>query len=162
MKARPGPTPAVTYLARAGLPFELHRYEHDPSISAWGQEAAEALGVEAGRVHKTLVVDIGNALAVAVVPVSAELDLKAMASAVGARKAVMAPVPAVERITGYVVGGISPLGQRKRLPTVVDAGAERWSTIFVSGGQRGLEIELAPADLLTATDGRYAPLARPA
>src|SRR5262249_43932186 len=120
-------------------------YTHDPRHASYGAEASEALGVEPGRVLKTLVADVDGKLTVGVVPVAAQLDLKALAAAVGGKKAVMADVAAAERATGYVAGGISPLGQRRRLPVVVDSSALGFATIFCSGGRRGLEIELAPA-----------------
>lgn len=155
-----GPTPAVTVAARAGVDFEIHRYDHDPDEPSYGEEAAEMLGVEPDRVYKTLVVLVDDRLAVAVVPVSGELDLKKLAAALGARKAVMAHPSEAERATGYVVGGISPLGQKRRLPTVLDATAERWPTIFVSGGRRGLELELAPADLARLAGATVAAVGR--
>ncbi|HET9072385.1 MAG TPA: Cys-tRNA(Pro) deacylase [Acidimicrobiales bacterium] len=155
-----GPTPAVTVAARAGVDFEIHRYDHDPDEPSYGEEAAEMLGVEPDRVYKTLVVLVDDRLAVAVVPVSGELDLKKLAAALGARKAVMAHPSEAERATGYVVGGISPLGQKRRLPTVLDASAERWPTIFVSGGRRGLELELAPADLARLAGATVAAVGR--
>ncbi len=155
-----GPTPAVTVAARAGVDFEIHRYDHDPDEPSYGEEAAEMLGVEPDRVYKTLVVLVDDRLAVAVVPVSGELDLKQLAAALGARKAVMAHPSEAERATGYVVGGISPLGQKRRLPTVLDASAERWPTIFVSGGRRGLELELAPADLARLAGATVAAVGR--
>lgn len=155
-----GPTPAVTVAARAGVDFEIHRYDHDPDEPSYGEEAAEMLGVEPERVYKTLVVLVDDRLAVAVVPVSGELDLKKLAAALGARKAVMAHPSEAERATGYVVGGISPLGQKRRLPTVLDASAERWPTIFVSGGRRGLELELAPADLARLAGATVAAVGR--
>lgn len=155
-----GPTPAVTVAARSGVDFEIHRYDHDPDEPSYGEEAAEMLGVEPDRVYKTLVVLVDDRLAVAVVPVSGELDLKKLAAALGARKAVMAHPSEAERATGYVVGGISPLGQKRRLPTVLDASAERWPTIFVSGGRRGLELELAPADLARLAGATVAAVGR--
>ena len=155
-----GPTPAVTVAARAGIAFEVHRYEHDPDEPSYGEEAAEMLGVGAARVYKTLVARVDDRLAVAVVPVSGELDLKRLAAALGGRKAVMVPPSEAERATGYVVGGISPLGQKRRLPTIVDASAEAWTTIFVSGGRRGLELEIAPADLAHLAAAKFAAVGR--
>jgi Cys-tRNA(Pro)/Cys-tRNA(Cys) deacylase len=128
---------------------------------SFGAEAAAALGVEVERVFKTLVADVDGRLWVAVVPVSAQLDLKALAAAAGGKRAELAEPGAAERATGYVVGGISPLGQRKRLPTVVDASALEHATVFVSGGRRGLDVELAGADLVRLTGARTAPVARP-
>uniref|UniRef100_UPI001586E397 aminoacyl-tRNA deacylase n=1 Tax=Streptomyces sp. TRM64462 TaxID=2741726 RepID=UPI001586E397 len=128
-------TPATVALTAAGAPFTVHAYEHDPASSAsYGAEAAEALGVSPDRVFKTLVADVDGALTVAVVPVAGQLDLKALAAAVGGKRATMADPAAAERTTGYVRGGISPLGQRKRLPTVLDASASRHATICVSAG----------------------------
>ena len=150
------PTPAVAALVRAGVTHQVHRYEHDPAVASYGSEAAEALGLDGGRVFKTLVTSAGGQLVVAVVPIEALLDLKALAAAVGAKSAEMADPPAAERATGYVVGGISPVGQKRRLPTVVDETAAAWETVFVSGGRRGLEIELAPDDLVAVTQGRLA------
>ncbi len=137
------------------MPFRVHAYTHDAG-AAYGPEAAEALGIEPARVFKTLVADVDGALTVAIVPVTAKLDLKALAAAVGGKRAKMAEVAAAERATGYVAGGISPLGQRKRLPTVLDASAEAFETVFCSGGRRGLEIELAPADLVRLTGATLA------
>ena len=154
------PTPAVAALLRAGVAHQVHRYEHDPAVASYGLEAAEALGLDGSRVFKTLVTNAGGQLVVAVVPIEALLDLKALAAAVGAKSAEMADPTAAERATGYVVGGISPVGQKRRLPTVVDETASTWDTVFVSGGRRGLEIELAPDDLLAVTEGRLAPIAR--
>jgi Cys-tRNA(Pro)/Cys-tRNA(Cys) deacylase len=156
-----GPTPAIAAVVRAGVVHEVHQVGHDPTVTAYGQEAADALGVEPGRVFKTLVGSVGGRLVVAVVPVSGELSLKALAAALGAKNAEMADPAVAERSTGYVVGGISPVGQKRRLPTVIDQSVTRWATIFVSGGRRGLELELAPADLVGLTDGRLAPIALP-
>jgi Cys-tRNA(Pro)/Cys-tRNA(Cys) deacylase len=153
-------TPATVALTQAKVPFEVHAYEHDPAAQSFGTEAAEAMGVPAGRVFKTLLADVDGKLVVAVVPVSGQLDLKALASAVGGKKAAMADPAAAERTTGYVLGGISPLGQRKKLPTVVDESALEHETVFCSAGRRGLEIELAPADLVRLTAARTAPLGR--
>jgi Cys-tRNA(Pro)/Cys-tRNA(Cys) deacylase len=152
-------TPAVEVLVRSGTAHRLHEYTHDPS-APYGREAAEALGTEQARVLKTLVVEAAGGLAVAVIPVSGELDLKALAVALGIKKVTMADPAEAERATGYVVGGISPLGQKRRLPIVVDESASRWPTVFVSGGRRGLEVELAPADLVASTGARLAAVAR--
>jgi Cys-tRNA(Pro)/Cys-tRNA(Cys) deacylase len=154
-------TPAVTVAAAAGVAFHLHEYEHDPRHPSFGEEAVEALGVEAARVFKTLVVALdGDArkLAVAVIPVPSQLALKRVAAALGARSATMADVQRAERATGYVSGGISPLGQRTRLPLALDASAFSFEQIYVSAGRRGLEIELAPDALLMLTAGVRAPL----
>jgi Cys-tRNA(Pro)/Cys-tRNA(Cys) deacylase len=153
-------TPAINAAKKAKIQYTVHEYEHDPAAPSFGEEAAEKLGVAPERVFKTLVVDAGGRLAVAVVPVLLKLDLKAAAKALGAKKAAMAEVKVVERTTGYVVGGVSPLGQKKRLATVIDASAEACETIFVSGGRRGLDIELSPADLVGLTGGAFAPIAR--
>jgi Cys-tRNA(Pro)/Cys-tRNA(Cys) deacylase len=154
------PTPAVAAVVRAGVAHTVHEVGHDPTVTAYGKEAAGALGVEPGRVFKTLVASVGGKLVVAVVPVTGELSLKALATAVGAKTAEMAEAATAERATGYVVGGISPIGQKRRLPTLVDASAAGWGTIFVSAGRRGLELELAPSDLVRLTNGRLAPIGK--
>jgi Cys-tRNA(Pro)/Cys-tRNA(Cys) deacylase len=151
-------TPATAALAAAGVPFVLHPYAHDPSTTAYGLEAADVLGIEPARVFKTLMVEVEGRLAVAVVPVSGNLDLKAVAAALGSKKATMADPKAAERRTGYVLGGISPLGQRQTSPTVVDESALSFEAILVSGGRRGLDIELAPADLVRLTEAVIAPV----
>ncbi|MBO8186109.1 Cys-tRNA(Pro) deacylase [Streptomyces spirodelae] len=153
-------TPAIVAATEAGIAFETHAYEHDPAAPSYGEEAAEAMGVPPERVFKTLVAEVDGTLTVAVVPVSASLDLKGLASALGGKRAAMADPAAAERTTGYVRGGISPLGQRKQLPTVLDASAEEYATICVSAGRRGLEIELAPSDLAELTGAVVAPVAR--
>lgn len=155
-----GGTPATVALDAAGIAYTVRSYEHDPTADSFGLEAAQALGVEPGRVFKTLLADTDRGLVVGIVPVDGLLDLKALAAAVGVKKAVMADPAAAERTTGYVVGGISPIGQRKRLRTVLDASAEHFDTVLVSGGKRGLDLELSPADLLAATGATYAPIAR--
>jgi Cys-tRNA(Pro)/Cys-tRNA(Cys) deacylase len=153
-------TTATIALDRAKVPFTLHEYEHDPRSGSYGIEASDALGVPPERVFKTLVAAVdGGTLAVGVVPVHRQLDLKALAAAVGAKKAAMADVTAAERATGYVAGGISPLGQRKRLPVVIDSSALALATMFCSAGRRGLEIELAPADLIRVAGARVAAIA---
>ncbi len=154
-------TPAIAALVRAKVPHTLHPYEHDPSSDlGYGLEAAAAIGVEPARVFKTLCVEADGALAVAIVPVDAMLDLKAVASALGAKKAAMADAALAERATGYVVGGISPIGQKRRLRTVVDASALGFESVYVSGGRRGLDIGLAPADLVAVTGASTASIAR--
>ncbi|GAA2352938.1 MULTISPECIES: Cys-tRNA(Pro) deacylase [Streptomyces] len=153
-------TPATTALTAAGTEFTVHSYEHDPAAPSYGEEAAQALGVAPERVFKTLVASVDDRLTVAIVPVSATLDLKALASAVGGKRATMADPALAERTTGYVRGGISPLGQRKRLPTALDASASGYETICVSAGRRGLEVELSPKDLASLTDAVVAPIAR--
>ncbi|MEW2045364.1 Cys-tRNA(Pro) deacylase [Streptomyces sp. NPDC005476] len=155
-----GGTPATVALTAAGMEFTVHAYEHDPGHPSYGEEAAEAMGVSPDRVFKTLVADVDGALTVAVVPVAGSLDLKALASAVGGKRAAMADPALAERTTGYVRGGISPLGQRRKLPTVVDASATTHPTICVSAGRRGLEVELSPKDLATLTAATLAPIAR--
>ncbi|MGM0784742.1 MAG: Cys-tRNA(Pro) deacylase [Pseudomonadota bacterium] len=154
-------TPAVQRLKRDGVDFTLLRYAHDPRTLAYGEEAIDALGLDPACVFKTLVARLdGGRLVVAMVPVRARLDLKALARAAGARKAAMAEVEEAERATGYVLGGISPLGQKQRLPAFVDTSAEMLDALHVSGGRRGLEIRLAPRDLIRLTEARLAPLAR--
>jgi Cys-tRNA(Pro)/Cys-tRNA(Cys) deacylase len=153
------PTPAIEVLKRARVAHVVHSYAHDPRSTAYGDEAVTALGLDAGRVFKTLVASVDGALTVAVVPVSAQLDLKALAAALGAKRAAMAPVAEAERSSGYVAGGISPLGQRRRLRAVVDSSAIDFETIFVSAGRRGLEVELAPADLIRLTGAIQARIA---
>lgn len=153
-------TPATIALARAGIAFTAHAYEHDPRAAAYGLEAAEKLGLDPERVFKTLLANVDGALAVGIVPVVMQLDLKALAATLGGKRAEMADPAVAERKTGYVVGGISPIGQKTALPTVLDESAILCETIFVSGGRRGLDLELAPDDLLAVTSGRYAPIAR--
>ncbi|MFZ5870851.1 MAG: Cys-tRNA(Pro) deacylase [Actinomycetota bacterium] len=157
-------TPATAALARAGVPHTVHAYEHDPAAVAaglaYGVEAARALGVDPASVFKTLLAVVDGAPTVAVVPVEARLDLKALAAAVGGKRAEMADPAVAERVTGYVVGGISPLGQRRSLPTVVDSSAVARPTVLVSAGRRGLDVELAPADLVRLTGAVVAPVAR--
>lgn len=145
-------TPATAALAAAGVPFVLHPYEHDPGAESYGAEAAEVLGIDPARVFKTLMVDVEGKLAVGIVPVSGTLDLKALAAVLGAKKAKMADPAAAQRRTGYVLGGISPLGQRLPSPTVLDSSALAFDTVLVSGGKRGLDIEVAPADLVRLTN----------
>ncbi|MFI7532329.1 Cys-tRNA(Pro) deacylase [Streptosporangium sp. NPDC049376] len=153
-------TPATVALAQAGIGFTLHPYEHDAASQAYGEEAADALGVPYERIFKTLVAEVEGALAVAVVPVAGKLDLKAFAAALGGKRAAMAEAAKVERVTGYVVGGISPLGQRRRLPTVVDDSALGFDTIYFSAGRRGLQIETAPAGLVRLTHAVTAPIGK--
>ena len=149
-------TPATALLGKQKVAHTLHAYDHDPRAESYGLEAAEVLGVDPARVFKTLLADADGRLVVAVVPVSGRLDLKALARAVVARRATMADPAAAERATGYVVGGISPLGQRRRHPTVVDASALAHDTVLVSAGRRGLDVELAPADLVSLTSATTA------
>ncbi|UJF18799.1 Cys-tRNA(Pro) deacylase [Vibrio sp. SS-MA-C1-2] len=151
-------TPAINLAKKKAIPHTVHQYHHDSNNENYGQEAVEQLGQDPKRVFKTLLFSLNGdvkKLAVAVVPVNGMLDLKAAAKAVGAKKAEMADPKLAEKVTGYIVGGISPLGQKKRLPTILDQSAEQFETIFVSAGKRGLEIELAGNDLLTLTGGSY-------
>ncbi|WP_439564801.1 Cys-tRNA(Pro) deacylase [Microcella sp.] len=153
-------TPATVALAAAGIAFTAHTYAHDPATTNYGLEAAAALELDADRVFKTLLAEADGRLVVGIVPVTGMLDLKALAAAVGAKRAVMADPAVAERKTGYVVGGISPIGQKTALPTMLDETAALWPTIYVSGGRRGFDIELAPDDLLHVTGGRFADIAR--
>jgi Cys-tRNA(Pro)/Cys-tRNA(Cys) deacylase len=159
-KQQAGGTPATVALTAEGVEFTVHAYEHDPAHPSYGEEAAEAMGVSPERVFKTLVADVDGALVVAVVPVAGSLDLKSLATAVGGKRAAMADPTLAERTTGYVRGGISPLGQRKKLRTVLDVSADAHDTICVSAGRRGLEVELSPQDLLKLTGAVSAPIAR--
>ncbi|TCN42703.1 Cys-tRNA(Pro)/Cys-tRNA(Cys) deacylase [Kribbella orskensis] len=153
-------TPATVALTKAGLPFSTHAYEHDPAAKSYGLEAAEALGLAPEQVFKTLLVEVDGKLAVGVVPVDRQLDLKAVAAALKGKKATMADPAAAERTTGYVVGGISPIGQKRALPTVIDSTATDHETIYVSAGRRGLDLGLNPADLISITSAITAPVAR--
>lgn len=153
-------TPATVALSRAGVAFTTHSYEHDPAAGSFGLEAAEALGLDPDRVLKTLLADVDGRLVVGIVPVSRQLDLKALAAAAGGKKAGMADRAAAERATGYVVGGISPLGQRRPHPTVVDESALSYDLVYVSGGRRGLDIGLSPGDLVRLTAATTAAIAR--
>ena len=158
-------TPALEALRRAGVDHRVHEYEVADLAGvgrgrrpAYGEDAAQALGVDPGRIHKTLVATVDGEFVVAIVPVAGELDLKALSAALHGRRAAMADPADAERVTGHVVGGISPLGQRRRLPTVLDAGALTWPTIFVSAGRRGVQVELAPSDLASLTSATIAPI----
>ena len=167
-KQSAGATPATVALTRAGVRFTAHGYEHDPAAGSYGREAAEALGLDPRRVLKTLLVSVDPApgsggtggLVVAIVPVAGQLDLKAVAAAVGAKKAALADPADAERATGYVVGGISPLGQKRRHPTVLDDSAMTHPTVYVSGGRRGLDLELSPADLVALTGATVSAIGR--
>ncbi len=160
-RAGHGGTPALVALEAAGVPHTAHAYEHDPgSDVGYGLEAAQVLGVPAEQVFKTLMTSVDGTLTVAVVPVTGMLDLKALAHAVGGKRAAMADADVAERVTGYVLGGISPLGQRHAHRTVVDETVELFDTVFVSGGRRGLDVELSPADLVALTGAVVAPIAR--
>lgn len=160
--ASTGPTtPATTALATAGIPFTPHVYDHDTNVGDFGNEASAKLGIDPDRVFKTLVTAVDGDLAVGIVPVSGKLNLKNLAAAVGAKKANLADPAEAERKTGYVVGGISPIGQKTPLTTVLDETAQLFDTIFVSGGRRGFDIELSPDALLQITNGIYADIAQP-
>jgi Cys-tRNA(Pro)/Cys-tRNA(Cys) deacylase len=145
-------TPAVRALEAAGIAFTLHEYEHDPSVRGFGVEAAAALGLDPDQVFKTLVVTADGDAAVAIVPVSGQLSLKAVGAALGAKRVEMCDPALAQRVTGYVLGGISPFGQRKRLPTVIDETCELHDTVYVSSGRRGLDVGVAPADLIRVLD----------
>lgn len=149
-------TPATALLTKAKVAFTLHPYEHDARAEAYGDEAAAALGIPPARIFKTLIATVDGKLGCAVVPVAGRLDLKAFAAALGGKKAELADPAAAARATGYVVGGISPLGQKSRLPVVLDGSAEAFETVYVSAGRRGLQVQLAPADLIRLTDARLA------
>jgi Cys-tRNA(Pro)/Cys-tRNA(Cys) deacylase len=151
-------TPATLALDALQIHYSGHTYQHDPAATGYGVEAARELGVPEDRIFKTLLVDAGDGLAVAVVPVAGQLDLKAMAVALGVKAVRMADASEAARSTGYVIGGISPVGQRRRLRTVVDASACAHETIYVSGGRRGFQVELPPDQLLRAARGSYAPI----
>ncbi|MCW2846593.1 MAG: ybaK [Marmoricola sp.] len=158
--ARSGGTPATAALDRAGVAFTLHPYEHDRAAASYGLEAAEQLGLDPTAVFKTLVAEVDGRLLVGIVPVAGQLDLKALAAAVGGKKAAMADPTTAERTTGYVVGGISPIGQRKLLPTVIDSSALELPTVYVSGGKRGLDLGVAPQDLVALLDATVAAIGR--
>lgn len=152
-------TPATSVLRKEKVPHQLHRYQADPDLPNYGAAVADALGVAAQRVFKTLVAEVDGNLTVAVVPVTGALDLKALAAAVGGKRGAMADRDLAERATGYVRGGISPLGQRKRLPIVVDSSASGHDTVYVSAGRRGLQVEVAPDDLVRLTSAVVAAIA---
>lgn len=154
-------TPAITVVKKAKIPHRIHSYHHDANAESYGGEAAEKLQLEHGRVFKTLVVEVDDRkFVVGLVPVSRQLDLKLLAKALGTKKAAMAKTNDAEKMTGYVLGGISPLGQKRKLETVIDASATAFATIFVSAGRRGLEIELAPVDLCSLTQGMFAMISK--
>lgn len=158
-RATPG-TPATTALTKAGVAFTAHEYEHDPRASSFGLEAAERLGLDPATVFKTLLADVDDRTVVALVPVAGSLDLKALANVAGGRRAALADAAKAQRVTGYVLGGISPVGQRRALPTYLDDSAVERPMIYVSGGRRGLDIGVAPADLIRVTGAVIAPLGR--
>ncbi|HWM34707.1 MAG TPA: Cys-tRNA(Pro) deacylase [Pseudolysinimonas sp.] len=152
-------TPATVALRAAGVPFTEHAYTHDPATTSYGLEAASALGLDPDRVFKTLLADVDGSLVVGIVPVTGKLDLKALAAAVGGKRAAMADPAVAQRRTGYVVGGISPIGQKSAHPTVIDETAELFDTVYVSGGRRGLDLEVGPADLIRVTGAIVADIA---
>ncbi|NWN92052.1 Cys-tRNA(Pro) deacylase [Marinobacter adhaerens] len=152
-------TPGIDAARKAGISHTIHEYEHDSASAGYGDEAAEKLGIDPARVFKTLVVLVdGKNLVVGLVPVTSMLSMKLIAKAAGGKKAVMADPQDVQRRTGYVLGGVSPLGQKTRLKTVIDASAQAFDTIYISAGRRGLEIELAPDDLANLTGAKLVPL----
>jgi len=154
-------TPAINAAKKAKIQYSVHEYAHDPTADSYGLEAADKMGVDPTRVFKTLVTSAGGKdLVVAILPVSHQLDLKLLAKGVGVKKMTMADIKVVERTTGYVVGGVSPLGQKKRLRTVIDTSAREFETMFVSAGRRGLEIELSPDDLASLTKASFASIAK--
>jgi Cys-tRNA(Pro)/Cys-tRNA(Cys) deacylase len=153
-------TPAMAALERAGLSYTVHSYEHDPTTTSYGSEAAQALGLDPEQVFKTLLVEADGELVVGVVPVAAHLDLKALATALGAKRAAMADPSVAARVTGYVVGGISPIGQKRALRTVLDESARALEVLYVSGGRRGLDLGLAPSALAATTGATFAQISR--
>ncbi|RAU95231.1 Cys-tRNA(Pro) deacylase [Mycobacterium colombiense] len=157
-------TPGIAALVKAGVPHQLLTFDHDPRQQSFGAEAVSALtaaaGIEPGQIYKTLVITVPNGLAVAIVPATARLSLKAAAAALGVAKAAMAEAAVAERSTGYVVGAVSPFGQRRRLPAVVDSSALRWERVFCSAGRRGWEVAVAPQDLIRLTGAVTADISR--
>ena len=160
MSTPPAGTPATVALTKAGIAFSTHLYVHDSRATSYGLEAAELLGLDPDCVFKTLIATVDGIPVVAIVPVSGSLDLKLFAAARGGRRAALADAAAAQRLTGYVVGGISPIGQRRCLPTLIDTSAAALPTVYVSGGRRGLDIGIAPDDLVASTSGAYAAIAR--
>jgi Cys-tRNA(Pro)/Cys-tRNA(Cys) deacylase len=152
-------TPATNLLTSKGVDFKAHEYSHDPNSTSFGLEAAEKLGVDPNRVFKTLIANVDESFAVAIVPVNQQVSLKSLARTLGAKRAVMADPAAAARLTGYVVGGISPLGQKRLLSTVIDESAKEFETILVSGGRRGFDIELSPQDLAELLSAVFAEIA---
>lgn len=145
-------TPAITELKRRKVKYKIHEYEHDPDCTSYGMEAAEKIGVEPERVYKTLIVQGGKEYFVGIVPVVTELNLKKLAKAAGIKKVKMAPKEDIEKITGYIMGGVSPFGQKRNLKTFICESAQNYETIFVSGGKRGLDVEIAVEDFLRITN----------
>lgn len=160
MAKREAGTPATVALTRAGIAFTSHVYDHDPRATSFGEEAAAALGLTVDEVFKTLMASVDGRPVIGIVPVAGTLDLKAIAAAAGGRRAEMSDPATAQRLTGYVIGGISPIGQKKALPTFLDESARGLPTVYVSGGRRGFDIGVAPADLLAITNGSYAPIGR--
>lgn len=162
MAKQPGSsgTPATVALTKAGLAFTIHTYDHDSAAASFGLEAANALGLPVEQVFKTLLADIDGSLVVGIVPVHRKLDLKALAASVGGKRAAMADPAIAERSSGYVVGGISPIGQKRALTTVIDDSAQSFDTVYVSGGRRGFDLGLSPSDLATITNAIFATIAR--
>ena len=152
-------TPATNLLTSKGVDFKAHEYSHDPNSTSFGLEAAEKLGVDPNRVFKTLIANVDESFAVAIIPVNQQVSLKSLARTLGAKRAVMADPAAAARLTGYVVGGISPLGQKRLLSTVIDESAKEFETILVSGGRRGFDIELSPQDLAQLLSAVFAEIA---
>ncbi len=149
-------TPAIDCAKQAGISFNIYEYDHDPTVDSYGKEAVLKLGLDSNRVFKTLVVSFGDkSLAVAILPVSKQINFKLLAKAVGMKKVVLAEKKAVEKTTGYVLGGVSPIGQKKMLITVIDSSASQFRTIYVSAGRRGLEMELSPNDLILLSNGKF-------
>jgi Cys-tRNA(Pro)/Cys-tRNA(Cys) deacylase len=157
-KKQAPPTPAIAALIATGITHDVVSYEHDPAVESYGEEAAHALGLPPGQIFKTLMTEVDTAPVCAIVPVTATLSLKSLASAHGGKRAQMMDPVRAQRLSGYVLGGISPLGQKTAVPTYVDSSAEHWERVYVSAGRRGLEVSLAPTDLARATQGRFAPL----
>ena len=154
-------TPAINILDKKGIKYRLHQYNHDPDCHTYGEEAVAKLGLDPAKVFKTLVAELdGGKLVVSVIPVSKMLDLKALAKKAGAKRAMMAEKKDVERTTGYIIGGVSPIGQKKRLVTLIDESALQFGTIFISGGRRGLDIELSPEALSQLTGASFAKISR--
>jgi Cys-tRNA(Pro)/Cys-tRNA(Cys) deacylase len=158
-RAHSSATPALRVLNLAGIEYSVHEFEHDPAVRRYGAEAAEALGVNTSRILKTLMVNVDEEPVIALVPVSGQLDLKALSSVTGGKRARLAGIAETERRTGYPTGGVSPFGQRQTSPIVLDRSVHEHDTVFVSAGRRGMEIELRPDDLVMLTNARVAKIA---